>query len=1354
MKVFRRFPAGWLLITGLVVGLHLLNAQHAGMPVQYAAAASRADTGTNCARATRPPPAAPRQIANAVLAKDENYGGKFDSAFDFPTDALWLQITGITNGVASLILNNATNQVYEVLSKTDLTLTNWTIEPGVVWPTNAMAMPFTVSVLERARALFIRAADWTGVTENGNATPDWWFWKYFGTLTLWDTNLDSQGNTLLYDYTNGFDPNVILFSILATNHDVNDCRVPVQLNISRGVPGYISIVDSTNFIPSTGSWSSYPGSNIVINLDPVEGPHLIWIGLRGLPADARQTWQMMGLTLDTTAPVLGVSSPAGNTVSQPLIQVQGLVNEPLSSLSYDVSNAVSVVAGQPGYITGRYYDTNSMAFTTNYFQCYDLALADGCNTITLHATDLAGNTASTSVSYTLDYSNDNTPPALTILWPPDGASISGTQFTLQAQVDDDNAVVAAQIVDANGGTNIVRGSVQRDGTVWVKDLPLGAGQNTVTLTATDNAGNSSVTGITVHQSAVIVTMNPLSSGQGNQSSVTVSGTISDAGYSLTVNGVSATVNSDGTWSADNVPVTTTGKAVFDVEAQAGTGSEMMFLPMSSPPGNSQQFSQSQPASVALVAYTWNTGHWENLHATDYDIWQNDEIIEHVTQDCWQPRTYLDSESWDGTNYVRDTSWDIWNGHCVDPVTHRSTVSGYLKSVSWEQSAYGYYDETFEGGDNGPPDYTPWRDWGHERDKIELDTGTGTPGTTKTFLILVDGVYYVKAGGSWWGVPMPPGWLKIHGKTLIDTGEANVWSFGQTWGAAVLQLPADTKIDITPSTYETGNYDFDVRAIELEPPAVDANRDGQISFDARDQTTAYNPYRFWVNNDHDGYDGSIDDYDDLNPSAGLDANNLAISCPRDLEDYARLWINTKGLTTELQNGSLLLALEWKDAVDDPQMQFFQAAETDGGALYLTDSTTAARQVSNYGTHIIEFAHRNILSRYNPFIFPPGFWANLSDDQPVAHLLFDAVSRGNGQLVVAIYKNDGRTKLAEGPPLYLKLQDVKEMYDRWTVGDDPSSPPAARASLVTAPYSYDSTIPAENNYILFVHGWNLADWEKDAFAETAFKRLYWQGYQGRFGAFQWPTGYGFGSWKSVVTDPDNFDNSEFNAWNSGPGLENLLASLNGIYPGHVYLFAHSMGNVVAGEALKLAGSNQVVDTYIAMQGAIASHCYDPTADFRGIRSLLDDGTPNRYGNYPTNGGPCYFDGMAGARNFINFYNPDDWALNGIHWQLDQDLKPDGGFGWDGLHFYMGYLEIQIDLPAYTYKIFAYCDETRCYALGAQANVGGAFKKQQVDLHALFGFGDQHKDHSGEFNSNNMNRWQFWQQFLLSTKLTRPK
>lgn len=100
-----------------------------------------------------------------------------------------------------------------------------------------------------------------------------------------------------------------------------------------------------------------------------------------------------------------------------------------------------------------------------------------------------------------------------------------------------------------------------------------------------------------------------------------------------------------------------------------------------------------------------------------------------------------------------------------------------------------------------------------------------------------------------------------------------------------------------------------------------------------------------------------------------------------------------------------------------------------------------------------------------------------------------------------------------------------------------------------------------------------WEKDRFAESAFKRLYWQGYQGRFGEFRWPTGYGFtGSFWDALTDPRNFDNSEYQAWQSAAGLLNKLNDLNAEYPNHVYMLAHSMGNIVAGEALRLAAQDE--------------------------------------------------------------------------------------------------------------------------------------------------------------------------------------
>jgi hypothetical protein len=1286
------------------------------------------------------------------------------ASLNFVYAQMWLEPTGVSNGQAFLNLHNATNLVYEIWSKTDLLAPSWNIEQAV-WPeTGQDPTPFAISVLNRTN-LFIWARDWTGIDENSNSIPDWWEWHYFGNFNLSsNADYDGDGNTILYDYQNGIDPNIISFSIAVTNNYIDTSCPTVPLNITGGVPSYLSVLVN-DYNLSDASWQPYTSSNVVVLLNSSDGNYDVWIGLRGLPSDGQQTWQYVNFIQNTTPLTIVITNPLAGTISQPSIQLQGYASKPLSSLTFDVTNSSGLITNQQGYLTGQFFDINLFIFTTNYFQCPDVVLGDGLNTITFHATDRAGNT--TNISFTLEYSANTNAPVLTVIWPQDGTYISDSRFTLQGQVDDATAKITASIVDASGNTNTVQGLVERSGLVWIHNLPLATGANTLTVTAMDAAGNASTMSLTLYQSSVLVTMNALTSDQLNQSSVTVFGTVSDATTQVYVNGVQASVNEDGTWEADNVLVSPAGTAIFDVEVYGGNSPNVVAraqtgltlrandLPSGTATG-SEQFPQVQPPMVVTASYS------EALHYRDTSGYVNQHYVANWVYNV-------------GGNWVY-CGHDVFNEWPF-------TVDDFSRSGSFSKDGTIRFSgaEAIENSFGPPWSYASYSGgvyWGAIYDNsteakvMIVPSGQQTTVGTNLYLvracasefsdpasanIFSPNVIQGGSSGNNGDVPLPPEWFQIKGQTLVNSGITN--TDGSVWGETIISAPAGKNVDITPTAtqvYENWDYTFTNQVFEVHLQlAVDANRDGNITFDTAgqvnpDQTTADKPYRFWVNNDHDGYDHSIGDYDDLDPATGTDAQSFSITCTRDLEDYTRLWINTQGITEELQSGTFLLALEWKDAVDDPQMQFFQAAESDGGTLYLTDTNVAQQQFSNYGTRIIEWRHLNTLTKYNPFIFPTNFWSNISADQPVAHFLIDAVNRGSGKLVISIYKNDGVTKLAEGPPLYLDLKDVKEMYVRWTVGE--SGAPATTASLVTSPYSYDSTIPAENNYILFVHGWNLAPWERDAFAETAFKRLYWQGYKGHFGAFQWPTGYGFGSWKTVATDPDNFDNSEFNAWNSAIGLKNLLASLNDSYPNHVYLFAHSMGNVVAGEALKLAGSSQVVNTYIAMQGAIAAHCYDQIADFRTIPLLYDSGTPDRYANYPTNNGPCYFSGIAGAGSFINFFNPNDWALEADHWQLDQDLKPDLSYSCDGANFFAGsYL---LTLPFNTYQIFAYCDEARCYALGAQANVGGVFDGNQTDLSsAPYNFGSEHKDHSGEFNSDNMNRVSFWNEVLVKLKLKQP-
>ena len=115
---------------------------------------------------------------------------------------------------------------------------------------------------------------------------------------------------------------------------------------------------------------------------------------------------------------------------------------------------------------------------------------------------------------------------MNFIWPQDGAQISDDNFTVQAQTDDNTSTVMAVITDGNGNTNTAGGLVEQNGTIWVQNLPLAAGANQLTLTVT-NASGSSTTNLTVYQSSVLVTVDPLTPDQFNQTSVTVTGTISD-----------------------------------------------------------------------------------------------------------------------------------------------------------------------------------------------------------------------------------------------------------------------------------------------------------------------------------------------------------------------------------------------------------------------------------------------------------------------------------------------------------------------------------------------------------------------------------------------------------------------------------------------------------------------------------------------------------------------------------------------------------------------------------------------------------------------------------------------------------
>lgn len=171
------------------------------------------------------------------------------------------------------------------------------------------------------------------------------------------------------------------------------------------------------------------------------------------------------------------------------------------------------------------------------------------------------------------------------------------------------------------------------------------------------------------------------------------------------------------------------------------------------------------------------------------------------------------------------------------------------------------------------------------------------------------------------------------------------------------------------------------------------------------------------------------------------------------------------------------------------------------------------------------------------------------------------------------------------------------------------------------------------------------------------------------------------------------------------------------------------------------------------------------------MRDDGTPNVYAQYqePGMSAPSpylalgFLQGSAGS--FVNFYNQRDYALSPTggafssgSWQTDNQLKPNQGYGYNGVDGFFkstpGGGLAALRLPRDRFEIFSFGAEARSFAVGAAAGVGDAFGSEVNLDSSTYNFGPEHIGHSAQFRSYAANRRTFWMQLLVSFQLRTPE
>ncbi len=120
---------------------------------------------------------------------------------------------------------------------------------------------------------------------------------------------------------------------------------------------------------------------------------------------------------------------------------------------------------------------------------YVLSSGDGAKTVYAQFKDAAGNW---SDPVSDDIILDTTAPVIAVTSPENGYISSAQTITVEGTIDDNTATVSVErIADSEGGPVIARSEAtkQSNTTFTAQNVPLSLGQNTITATATDPAGN-------------------------------------------------------------------------------------------------------------------------------------------------------------------------------------------------------------------------------------------------------------------------------------------------------------------------------------------------------------------------------------------------------------------------------------------------------------------------------------------------------------------------------------------------------------------------------------------------------------------------------------------------------------------------------------------------------------------------------------------------------------------------------------------------------------------------------------------------------------------------------------------------
>jgi hypothetical protein len=286
-------------------------------------------------------------------------------------------------------------------------------------------------------------------------------------------------------------------------------------NDDTAVTGYLVTTSATPPTAAAAGWRATPPASVTA---PATGSVTFYAWAKDAAGNVSVSTSA-DVTITTSAdimkPTLIISTLANKSAtSDPVLNVSGSTKDARSGIQSVTVNGQPVTLNDDGTFS------------------YAVTLVEGPNTVTVVATDNAGNqrTKARSITY------DPVAPAISIASPTDN-SLTGRAFlTIKGAVDEKARVTVAVNAKQPHLAN-------RIGTAFSGVVYLEPGLNTVTVTAVDLAGNSSSVKRTItfdNNKPTLAVIDPVQDAVITQPQLTLKGTVSD-----TMSDVTVTVTVDG-----------------------------------------------------------------------------------------------------------------------------------------------------------------------------------------------------------------------------------------------------------------------------------------------------------------------------------------------------------------------------------------------------------------------------------------------------------------------------------------------------------------------------------------------------------------------------------------------------------------------------------------------------------------------------------------------------------------------------------------------------------------------------------------------------------------------------------------